>query len=80
MQTFTTGSNPAYDPPHNGVERPWLLLVLGLLVMALVSVALRPVCLIDVPGTPEPTSGVRHVKRDGTWYHCEPWIRRTLSD
>ena len=79
MQTFTTGSQPAYGPPHHGGRRPWLLLVLGFLVTTLGAIMLRPVCLIDVVGTPEPTFGVRHDKRDGTWYHCEPWIHRALS-
>lgn len=66
------------DPPHHGVRRPWLLLVAGLLVTTLGAIVLRPVCFIDVTGTREPAFGVRHVKRDGTWYHCEPWIRRAV--
>ena len=80
MQTLSTGSHPAFPPPHDGVRRPWLLLVAGLLVTTLAAVVLRPVCLIDLPGARESAIGVRHVKRDGTWYHCEPWIRRALSD
>ncbi len=78
--TRPTGSDHAVDSPHDGVRSPWLLLVAGLLVAALGAITLRPVCLLDVPGTREPAFGVRHVKRDGTWYHCEPWIRRALSD
>lgn len=75
-----TGSHQALPPPHDGVGRPWLLLVAGLLVTALASITLRPVCLIDVPGARESAIGVRHLKRSGTWYHCEPWIQRVLRD
>ena len=78
--TRPTGSYHAIEPPHHGLRRPWLLLVAGLLVATLGAIVVRPVCLIDVPGTPEPTFGVRHVKRGGTWFHCEPWIRRALRD
>jgi len=78
--TRPTDSHPAFDPPHHGVRPPWLLLVAGLLVTTLAAIVLRPVCLVDVPGMREPTFGVQHVKRDGRWYHCEPWVRRILSD
>ena len=78
--TRPSGSYHAVDSPHDGVRRPWLLLVAGLLVAALGAIMLRPVCLPDVPGTREPAFAVRHVKRDGTWYHCEPWLQRALTN
>ena len=75
-----TGSHPAFPPAHHDVGSPWLLLVAGLLVTALGSIVLRPVCLVDLPGARESAVGVRRLKRGDTWYHCEPWIRRVVSD
>ena len=76
----TTKQVPAYEPPTNAIARHWLVLVAGLLLTALLGVALRPVCLIDVAGADESAFGVRHQRRGTTWYHCEPWIRRVLVD
>jgi len=76
----TTRPHAAYEPPpHSGVTRPWRLLVLGLWLVALAAISLRPVCRPEVPGANERARGVRHEKRGKSWYHCEPWIQRALG-
>jgi hypothetical protein len=74
-----TKSHPVSEPPRSDVRRFWLLIVLGLLVTALVSLSFKPVCYPDKPGMTETTFGVRHQQRGTTWYHCEPWVRRVLT-
>lgn len=76
----TTQSFPAYGPLDEDIGRGWLLVLVGLLLTALVSLWLRPVCLPDVPGANEYAVGVRHERRAGVWYHCEPWIVRALRE
>jgi len=79
VRSHTTQAHAAYEPPHTDVSRPWQLLVAALLVAALASVAVRSVCLPEVPGANESGFGVRHARHGATWYHCEPWIRRVLG-
>ena len=76
----TTHARPAYELRGENVGRGWLLLTAGLLLTALASLCVRSVCLLDVPGANESGFGVRHEQRGTVWYHCEPWIRRALSD
>ena len=76
----TTQSQPAYEPPNEGVARRWLLVIAGLLLTAGACLTVRPVCLPDVAGVVESGFGVRHEKHGAAWYHCEPWIRRALAD
>ena len=79
-QAHTTKSIRAYEPPHSDIGPGWLLLVAGLVVVALTSLSVRPVCRPDGTGVDESGFGVRHEKRGAIWYHCEPWIRRKLTD
>lgn len=76
----TTRAHPAYEPRSEGIRLGWRLVVASLMLTAVAAVALRPVCLLDVPGARESAVGVRHVKRGGQWYHCEPWISRAIRD
>ena len=76
----TTRAHPAYESHAEGIRPVWRLVVASLVLTALVAPALRPVCLPDVPGARESAFGVRHVKRYGQWYHCEPWISRAIRD
>ena len=76
----TTRAHPAYEPRYDGIRPGWLLVVACLFVTALAALALRPVCLVDVAGARESAFGVRHVKRTGQWYHCEPWLSRAIRD
>ncbi len=80
VRSHTTQVHPAYESPHSNVSRPWQLLIAGLLLVAILSISVRSVCLSEVPGANERGLGVRHERRGATWYHCEPWIRRVLSD
>jgi len=50
----------------------WRLLVAGLLLTGLVSLAFVRVCAPEAAGANEWMSGVRHEKRGNVWYHCEP--------
>jgi hypothetical protein len=76
-----TRVHPAFAPPHGeGVRRRWWIVIAGLLLIAAVAVASRPVCRPDAAGTDESAFGVRHEKRGATWVHCEPWLRRVLTD
>ncbi|HUQ80421.1 MAG TPA: hypothetical protein VM076_04765 [Gemmatimonadaceae bacterium] len=74
-----TLSHVAFGPPHEDIRRRWALVVIGFLVVAVAAVAIRPVCRRDVAGTNESGFGVRHHQRGNEWVHCEPWIRRVLS-
>ena len=56
------------------------MLIAGLLVAALTSLLARPVCRPDFAGESEYGFGVRHEQRGTVWYHCEPWIRRVMTD
>lgn len=76
----TTQAHPAYEPSHSNVTRPWQLLIVGLLLVAIVAVSVRSVCLPEVPGMNERALGVRHQRRGAGWDHCEPWTRRVLRD
>ena len=79
VRAHTTQAPTAYEPTHSDVSRPWQLLVVGLLLVAIVAISVRSVCLPEVPGANERGLGVRHQRRGTTWDHCEPWIRRVLS-
>jgi hypothetical protein len=79
VRAHTTQTHPAYEPSHSDVSRPWQLLIVGLLLVAIVAISVRSVCLPEVPGANERGLGVRHQRRGTTWDHCEPWIRRVLS-
>ena len=71
----------AYEPPpHTDVTRPWQLLIVGRLLVAIVSIAVRSVCLPEVAGMNERGLGVRHQRRGAGWDHCQPWISRVLRD
>ena len=76
----TTRAQPAYEPRYEGIRPGWLLVVACLFLTAFASLTLRPVCVVDVPGARESAFGVRHLKRDGRWYQCEPWVSRALRD
>jgi len=76
----TTRPHLAYEPPHDGVRRWWMLLVVGLVLTALAALVVRPICRPDVAGARENGPGVRHERRGALWYHCEPWIRRVFED
>ena len=80
VRLHTTQAHPGYEAPHSDVSRPWQLVVVGLLLVAVASISVRSVCLSEVPGANERGLGVRHERRGATWYHCEPWIRRVLRD
>jgi len=68
----------AYRELPTDISLPWRLLVVGLLLVALVSLSTVRVCTLEVPGANERMLGVRHEKVGKVWYHCEPWIRRAL--
>ena len=76
----STQSNPAYEPPKEGIGRGWRLIVAGLGLLALTSLSLRRVCKPDTAGVSEASFGVRHEQRGQVWYHCEPWIRHVFTD
>lgn len=76
----TTRAHPAYEPRHEGIRPGWLLVVACLFLTAFSAILFRPACVRDVPGARESAVGVRHVKRDGHWLHCEPWISRAIRD
>ena len=80
VRSHTTQAHPAYEPAHSNVSRPWQLLIVGLLLVAILSISVRSVCLPEVPGANERGLGVRHERRGAAWYHCQPWIRRVLND
>ena len=69
---------PAYEPPHSDLTRPWRFLVLALWLVAVAALSLRSVCRPEAAGDNEWGLGVRHEQRAKSWYHCEPWLRRTL--
>ena len=75
----TTQSHAAYEPRSEDIQRGWLLVVAGLVVLALAAIAVRPVCRPDQAGATESGFGVRHQQRGTAWYHCEPWVRRLLT-
>ena len=70
----------AYEPPAERVRRRWVLIVAGLILTGLTSLSFRSVCAPDAPGANESAFGVRHERRGTQWYHCEPWIRRALTN
>jgi hypothetical protein len=76
----TTRAHTAYEPRYDGIRPGWLVVVVCLVLTAGAALAVRPVCVIDVPGARESAAGVRHVKRAGRWYHCEPWVSRAIRD
>ena len=76
----TTRAQPAYESRSEGIRLEWRLVVACLMLTAVAALALHPVCLRDVPGARESAFGVRHVKRAGQWFHCEPWISRAIRD
>ena len=76
----TTRAHAAYEPQNDGIRPGWVVVVACLFLTALLAIGVRPVCLPDVPGARESAIGVRHVKRAGRWYHCEPWISRAIRD
>ena len=79
VRSHTTQAHAAYEPTHSDVSRPWLLLVAALLLVAVASLSVRPVCLPEVPGANESGFGVRHERHGSSWYHCAPWIRRAFA-
>lgn len=80
VRRHTTQSFPAYEPEKDGLGRGWLLVVAGLVAVALVALAVRPVCAPDETAATHAGFGVRHEQRGTVWYHCEPWVRRALAD
>ena len=80
VRSHTTQAHPAYEPANNNISRPWQLLIAGLLLVGVLSISVRSVCLPEVPGANERGLGVRHERRAAAWYHCQPWIRRVLSN
>ena len=80
VRSHTTQAHPAYEPANNNITRPWQLLIAGLLLVGVLSISVRSVCLPEVPGANERGLGVRHERRGAAWYHCQPWIRRVLSN
>jgi hypothetical protein len=76
--SHTTQSQPAYEPPYEGIRVQWRLLIAALLLTAIAAVSLRQVCHPDVAGANESGMGVRHERHGTIWYHCEPWIHRAL--
>ena len=75
-----TQASQAYQPEHAGVRGGWRLVIAALFLLAPAVVALRPVCRPDAVGADEWAFGVRHQKHGAGWLHCEPWIRRVLTD
>ena len=75
----TTRAHPAYEPRPTGVRRSWLLVTAGLVLTAVLCLALRPVCEPDKAGVDEARFGVRHQQRGTQWYHCEPWLWRAVT-
>jgi hypothetical protein len=71
---------PAYEPPTDRVRRRWILIVAALVLTGATSLSFKPVCEPDRRGIDESRAGVRHELRGKSWYHCEPWIRRVLTD
>lgn len=80
LSVHTTQSFPAYRPETPGLTRSWLLVVAGLVAIALVALAVRPVCVPDEVASAHAGIGVRHEQRGTTWFHCEPWARRAFAD
>ena len=80
VRSHTTQAHAPYEAANNNISRPWQLLIAGLLLVGVLSISVRSVCLPEVPGANERGLGVRHERRGAAWYHCQPWIRRVLSN
>ena len=79
VRSHTTQTHTAYEPPHSDVSRPWQVLIVALLLVAIAAVSVRSVCLPEVAGANERALGVRHEQRGAAWYHCEPWIEHVFG-
>ena len=49
VRAHTTQAHPAYEPSHSDVSRPWQLLIVGLLLVAIVAISVRSPTTVPVP-------------------------------